>query len=119
MPTRATWATRATRPPRTGSGDSLRVATSRFAGRTEQLLSAGFLHRFDATIDVEAQEVLSGNDRLVDGSLHLKLQDGRLHLDPAVLNLPGGRMRLAGSYDLKGAEVEFEVGAQIERPQRR
>jgi len=59
--------------------------------------------------------VLSGADLLADGLLHLKLQDGRLHLDPAVLNLPGGRMRLAGSYDVKGTEVECAVGAQIER----
>ncbi len=30
-------------------------------------------------------------DRLADGALRLKLEGGRLHLDPVVVNLPGGR----------------------------
>ena len=60
-------------------------------------------------------EVLSGADRLADGALHLKLQEGRLDLDPAVLNLPGGGMRLSMSYDLKESEVDFQVAAHVER----
>ena len=102
-------------PPRTGKTEGLRVTASAMAGRTDRLLSAGFLRRFDAGIDVEAKEVLSGTDRLADGELHIKLTDGRLHLDPAVINLPGGSMRLSISYDLKGAEVEFAAAAQVER----
>ena len=48
------------------------------AGRTDRLLSAGFLRRLDATIDVQAHEVLAGTDRLADGELHFRLKDGRL-----------------------------------------
>jgi uncharacterized protein involved in outer membrane biogenesis len=102
-------------PPRPTMTDGLRVAASTLAGRTDRLLSAGFLRRLDARIDVEAHEVLSGTDRLADGELHFELQDGRLHLDPAVVNLPGGSMRLSLSYDLVGAEVEFAAAAQVER----
>jgi AsmA family protein len=100
-------------PPGTGRG--LRAATGRTARRTEKLLSAAFLRRLDATVDVKAKEVLSGNDRLADGALHLKLEGGRLHLDPAVVNLPGGAVRLSISYDLKQTEIEFAATASIER----
>ena len=64
---------------------------------------------------MQANEVLSGADRLADGALHLKLQDGRLDLDPAVVNLPGGSMRLSMAYDLKESEVDFHVAANVER----
>ena len=97
------------------NADGRREAASRMAGRTDKLLSAAFLRRLDATVDVKAKEVLSGSDRLADGALRLKLASGRLHLDPVVVNLPGGAVRLAMSYDLKDSEVEFAVSANIQR----
>jgi uncharacterized protein involved in outer membrane biogenesis len=101
-------------PPRSGNTDGLRVTASGLAGRTDRLLSAGFLRRLDASIDIEAKEVLSGSDRLADGELHFKLTNGRLQLDPAVINLPGGSMRLSLSYDLKESEVEFAAAAYVD-----
>jgi hypothetical protein len=95
--------------------DGLRGASTRLAGRVDRLLSARFLRRFDATVDVHAGEVLSGADRLADGAVHLKLKDGRLDLDPVVLNLPGGGMRLSIAYDLKESEVDFQVAASVKR----
>jgi len=100
-------------PP--ADGRALRQAAGRMAGRTEKLLSTAFLHRLDATIDVQANEVLSGTDRLADGALRLKLEGGRLQLDPVVVNLPGGAVRLSVAYDLKGTELEFAAAASIER----
>jgi uncharacterized protein involved in outer membrane biogenesis len=102
-----------TEPPR--REDGLRGAASRTAGRIDRLLSAGFLRRFDATVDVQTSEVLSGAERLADGALHLKLKEGRLDLDPAVVNLPGGSMRLTMAYDLKESEVDFQVAANVQR----
>jgi uncharacterized protein involved in outer membrane biogenesis len=102
-------------PAPSGDGRGLRDAASRSARRTEKLLSSAFLRRLDATIDVKAKEVLSGEDRLADGALRVKLEGGRLHLDPVVVNLPGGAVRLSIAYDLKDAEVEFAVAAYIER----
>jgi hypothetical protein len=98
-----------------GDGRGLRDAASRSARRTETLLSSAFLRRLDATVDVKAKEVLSGEDRLADGALRVKLEEGRLHLDPVVVNLPGGAVRLSVAYDLKDTEVEFAVAAYIER----
>jgi hypothetical protein len=95
--------------------DGLRGASARTAGRIDRLLSARFLRRFDATVAVQADEVLSGTDRLADGAFQLKLQEGRLDLDPMALNLPGGGMLLSIAYDLKQSEIDFQVAAQIER----
>jgi uncharacterized protein involved in outer membrane biogenesis len=93
----------------------VRAAAGRLAGRTDNMLSAAFLRRLDAIVDVKAKEVLSGNDRLADGALRVKLERGRLSLDPAVVNLPGGAVRLSVSYDLKETEIEFAAAAAIER----
>jgi len=102
-------------PAPTGDGRGLRGGASRMAARTDKLLSAAFLRRIDATVDVTAKEVLSGEDRLADGALRVELEGGRLHLDPVVVNLPGGAVRLSLAYDLKDTEVEFAVAAYIER----
>ncbi len=102
-------------PERPSQGDGLRGRASQLAGRVDRLLSARFLRRLDADIDVHAKEVLSGADRLGDGELHLKLKEGRLALDPAVVNLPGGSMRLSIAYDLKESEVDFAMAAHVER----
>ena len=78
--------------PRATMAAALRDAASRMAGHTDKLLSAAFLRRLDATIDVKAKEVLSGDDRLADGALRLTLE-GRA---PVTSTLPwstclGGR----------------------------
>jgi uncharacterized protein involved in outer membrane biogenesis len=102
--------------PETAEQDrGLRRAASRMAGRTERLLSAAFLRRLDATVDVKAKEVLSGGDRLLDGAVRLQLAGGHLSLDPAVINLPGGAIRLSISYALKEPDVELAVAARVER----
>ena len=102
-------------PPQSGNTEAMRFAARALAGRTDRMLGASFLRRLDANIDVKAKEVLSGSDRLADGELRLKLADGRLHLDPVVVNMPGGSMRLSLAYDLKDAAVEFAAAAQVER----
>ncbi len=100
---------------RPGLPGGLRGTASEMAGRADRMLSASFLRRVDASIDVQAKEVLAGADRLADGALHLRLREGRLVLDPAVVNLPGGSMRLSLAYDLKESEVDFAIGAEVER----
>jgi uncharacterized protein involved in outer membrane biogenesis len=105
----------ATAPAQGNAVMSLRSKVGRLAARTEGLLSAGFLRRFDANIDVVVREVFSGNDRLADGELHLELKDGRLRLDPAFVNLPGGGMRLTASFDPTGEQIKFAAQATVER----
>jgi len=101
-------------PPQTGQTE-LRGTAARLAGRTDRLLSAGFLRRIDANIEVSAKQVLSGTDRLADGHLRVQLDGGRLTLDPVELRLPGGALRLALSYDLKDSQVDFAMRANIDR----
>jgi uncharacterized protein involved in outer membrane biogenesis len=101
--------------PRSDPAGGLRGTASELAGRTDRLLSARFLRRVDADIDVQAKEVLAGADRLADGALRLRLHEGRLDLDPAIVNLPGGSLRLSISYDLKESELDFAMAADVER----
>ena len=102
-------------PPRAITTEALRLTTSKVAGQTERLLGAGFLRRLDAYLDVEVQEVLSGSDRLADGSLRVQIVDGHIFLGPAVVNIPGGTLRLAAEYDPTLSEVELAAGAYVER----
>ncbi len=85
------------------------------AGRTDHLLSAGFLKKFDASVDVTADAVRAGERRLGGGALGLRLESGRLAVDPAVLNLPGGSLRLSMDYDLKESDIDFAIAANAER----
>jgi uncharacterized protein involved in outer membrane biogenesis len=94
--------------------ENLRATARGAAGQTEALLSRAFLRRFDASVEVEVQQVLSGADRLVDGRLHVELTDGLLDVEPLEVNLPGGGVRLYGTYDTRGREVTLAAGARIE-----
>ncbi|MFZ4535774.1 AsmA family protein [Propionivibrio sp.] len=102
-------------PPRAITVEALRQSASKAAGQTERLLGAGFLRRLDAYLDVEVQEVLSGSDRLADGSLRVQVVDGRVYFGPAVVNIPGGTLRLSAEYDPTLSEVELAAGAYVER----
>lgn len=95
--------------------DALRAQASGAATQTQRVLSAGFLRRFDAYVDVEVRQVLSGRDRLADGTLRVQLVDGQLYLGPAEVNLPGGTAKLSLAYDPTKGGVELAAGAYIER----
>ena len=102
-------------PPKPITTEALRLTTSKVAGQTERLLGAGFLRRLDAYLDVEVEEVLSGSDRLADGSLRVQIVNGHIFFGPAVVNIPGGTLRLAAEYDPTLSEVELAAGAYVER----
>jgi AsmA family protein len=102
-------------PQRAGAANALRRAAGTVADGTDRLLSAGFLRRFDARIELLATEVLAGVDRLGDGVLRLNLSEGRLDVDPLRVTVPGGSLKLAATYDLKESDVDFALSAAIER----
>jgi hypothetical protein len=85
------------------------------AGRTDQLLAAQVLRTFDALVDVQADAVLAGERRLGGGALRLQLEAGRLSVDPVVLNLPGGNLRVSMTYDLKESDIDFAIAAEAQR----
>ena len=93
----------------------LRGYASGVATQTERVLSAAFLRRFDADVDVVVDEVLSGTDRLGDGTLRVQLLDGQLHVSLAEVSLPGGTARLSGTYDPVREGVALVVRAHVER----
>jgi uncharacterized protein involved in outer membrane biogenesis len=101
--------------PREPPVDAVRSAAGTLAERTDRLLSARFLRRFDADVDVQVDELLAGADRLADARIRVKLHEGRLNLDPVVVNLPGGSLRMSLAYDLKEPEIDFAMSAAIER----
>jgi uncharacterized protein involved in outer membrane biogenesis len=107
---------RLTEDPRpTVTAQGVRATARGLARATERLMSAGFLRRLDAVLDVEVGEVVSGRDRLADGTLRIQVIEGRLYLGPAQVNLPGGTLELAIAYDPTTPEVDFKAGAYIER----
>jgi uncharacterized protein involved in outer membrane biogenesis len=95
--------------------EALRAQASGAATQTQRVLSAAFLRRFDAYVDVTVRQVLSGRDRLADGTLRVQLVDGRAYLGPAEVNLPGGTAKLALAYDANDGTVTFSAGAYVER----
>jgi hypothetical protein len=99
--------------PRTAGG--VRANVGEAADQTQALLGRAFLRRYDAYIDVVARQVLSGQDRLGDGTLRVQLVEGRLYLGPAEVNLPGGTARLSIAYDPTEGGVTLAAGAYIER----
>jgi len=101
--------------PPVSAAERLRRSAGTVVVRSERLLGAGFLRRFDSHIAVEVQEVLAGDDRLADGSLRVQVVDGRVFIGPAEVNIPGGTLRLAAEYDPSQSDVALAAGAYVER----
>jgi hypothetical protein len=95
--------------------EALRAQASGAARETQRILSADFLRRFDAYVDVEVRQVLAGRDRLADGTLRVQLVEGRVYLGPAEVNLPGGTAKLSVAYDPDAGGITLAAGAYIER----
>jgi uncharacterized protein involved in outer membrane biogenesis len=100
--------------PAPTTAESLRATARDAASQTQSVLGAGFLRRFDAYVDVSVGQVVSGADRLGDGTLRIQLIDGRLYLGPAEVNLPGGTARLSIAYDAHDGGVRLAAGAYVE-----
>ena len=97
------------------TAQSVRATASRTAAQTQDLLSAAFLRRFDAYIDLTAEHVHSGSDRLGDGLLRAQLVDGRLDISPAEVNMTGGSAQLSLFYDPTGPQVALATSVHVER----
>ncbi len=97
------------------NAQSVRETAGRTSARTQDLLSAAFLRRFDAYLDVEVEEVRSGPDPIGNGVLRAQLVEGRLDVGSADIRLPGGGVRLSLAYDPTGSEIDLAVHAAVER----
>jgi uncharacterized protein involved in outer membrane biogenesis len=90
--------------------DSKEKKPSRGA-KTAKLLSPEVLGKYEVTMSVKADKVLSGSDELGGGSLTATLKDARFSLDPVILNIPGGAFSLTASLkpDVKAPQASFRA----------
>ena len=92
-----------------------RARAKQAAASGEALLSRDTLNRFDAYLDVQVEEVRSGEDRLGSGWLRAQVDAGRLTVGPALVNLPGGTATMSAGYTPLERGVEVAVGAYVDR----
>jgi uncharacterized protein involved in outer membrane biogenesis len=83
-------------------------------GERRQLLSYEVLNAFDADVKIEAQEVMSGADRLGSGLMNINLKDARLAVEPLNVSLPGGSIKVNMDYTPSPTDVTFNVNADID-----
>lgn len=83
--------------PQEGSEQDDSSSEQKNAETQEKLLSPEALARADARLTVTVDEVRSGEDLLGSGELQLKLQDGRITLDPLSLQLPQATLQVKAS----------------------
>lgn len=100
-------------PARKVTTDEMRREARDAAQKGQRLLSRATLLKQDAFVDVDVVQVLSGADRLGSGRLHAQLQDARLELAPAEVNVPGGSARLELGYEPLPDDVNVKVRAQV------
>ncbi|MEO8040184.1 MAG: hypothetical protein ABI794_15540, partial [Betaproteobacteria bacterium] len=101
--------------PKGASVEEMRAKAKAAAADTQKLLSPAALHRLDALIDVEVEQVLSGTDKLGSGKLRAALTDGRLAFDPVEVQVPGGSAALSIAYEPSDDEVQLEAGMHVVR----
>ena len=91
---------------------------------TYNLFSAEVAERVDATLKIVVQEVLSGEDRLGQGNLVAKLEQGVFILEDLQLDIPGGTVQIKGRLlpqkENIGAELlmnveDFDYGILVRR----
>jgi uncharacterized protein involved in outer membrane biogenesis len=88
------------------------------------LLSPEVLAGFSAQLKIQAEEVLSGKDRLGSGILKATVKEGRLTIDPLKLNLPGGSLafnvslkpgRRSSKASVRTLVKNFDIGVPARR----
>jgi uncharacterized protein involved in outer membrane biogenesis len=85
------------------------------AVRLRDLLSYEVLNRLDASVSLEAGQVLSGKDQLGAAHMHLTLEDARLAIDPLQVDIPGGGVNSSLSYHARPNDASLSLAADIEQ----
>ena len=108
--------------PATRGAESERSTPSPDAQKTKEpvqhakgLLSPDVLNAFDAKMDVQVAQVLSGKDNLGGGLLGIAIQDGRLSVEPLRLDVPGGSVKLGFGYHPTPTSAKVHLNAHIDR----
>lgn len=96
-----------------GGVEALRAQARDAAREGQRLLSRQTLLRQQVELDVEVDQVQSGADRLGSGRLKLRLQDARLELAPAEVQVPGGSARVELSYEPLPGDREVALSSRL------
>ncbi len=92
--------------------------------KEKKLLDPSVLGKVDASLIIRSEKVLSGEDELGSGLLHVKLQEGRLAIEPLDLKVPGGSIKVVASLkpgveqadaSLKVDMKNFDIGILVRR----
>lgn len=77
------------------------------------ILSPGVLASFNGKLSLAADAVYSHRERLGDGSLVAELENGKLRLAPASLNIPGGSVRFEFAYAHRAKQIEADISIKV------
>jgi len=92
--------------------------------KIRNLLSPEVLGKINADIKIEAKQVYSGKDKLGSASAKVTLKNSRLAVEPLVINVPGGGVKVDFSFlpaknnatiDLKAKIDKFDIGVITRR----
>lgn len=90
----------------------------------KKLIDPELLAKFDCSLVVEAEKVLSGEDLLGSGQLKATAKNGRIKVDPLLFTLPGGKIEMSASVkpglqksdaNLKVQMSNFDIGILARR----
>lgn len=82
--------------------------------KNKKLLDPEMLEKFDCTLAIDAEKVLSGEDLLGSGQLKVTLKEGRIKVDPLMFNIPGGNIGLMASIKPGAEKSDAELKVKIE-----
>jgi len=83
-------------------------------GKQYKLFSPELSPLLNGTVDVEVVEVLSGTDKLGGGLLQARLEDGLYSLDTLRLEIPGGSVKIRGTFKPEVEKSSIGFGMDIE-----
>jgi len=79
------------------------------------LLDPELMRLLDAKVALRVDEVMLGEERLGGGELGASLKDGRLVIDPLVLEIPGGAFALQTELEVNPSETRARLAMQVEK----
>ncbi len=78
-----------------------------------KLIDPELLARYEYSIAIYADKVLSGEDMLGSGQAQASLESGRLKIEPLKVQLPGGKIEMMASIKPGAAESEADLRVEI------
>lgn len=116
------WSAEKAKPATPAAASKVELAQA--TNHTQQVLSREALSRQNANITVRVAQVMSGQDRLGNGSLDAQLENGRAQIGPIIVNTPGGSASMQLTYQptendvavhFRAAASQFDYGVLARR----